>query len=229
MANVSIASNGDRYYQYLLSRVGALVPRSSDNIDLMLFTGGEDVTPDLYGGIDNGVSEYNRLRDEFETKLFLDCIKRGIKMVGICRGIQFLNVMAGGKMYQNIVGHTGVLHPVRLVDQTLCKVICTHHQLIIPPESAYIIAESDPKLAGRWTIGPDCKETTSPEVEIEGAIFPNINAFGVQFHPEFSVAPKESADLFVKLATDFLANDVQTFINIYGRKIHGQRRIEISA
>jgi len=229
MPNIAIASSGDSDYIKLLSEIGTVVHRNSDHLDLILFTGGEDVSPTLYGGTDNGYSSFNTYRDQFEKKVFLDCVKRNIKMVGICRGIQFLNVMAGGKMYQHTVGHGGVRHTIKmLATNSVCEVICTHHQMIIPTSSVYIIAQSAKPLSNLF-IGPNCKEHSRPNMEVEAAIFPNINAFGVQFHPEFQIAPRESADLFVEMTTMFLHNDLETFIATYGRKANEQRGQEASA
>lgn len=229
MPRIAIVGGGNSEYYTLLSKVGAIVSKKDDDIDLMLFTGGEDVTPAFYGGVHEDVSSINTYRDDFEKGVFEDCVRRHIKMVGICRGIQFLNAMAGGKMYQHISGHSGVSHTIQmLATGEIYKVICTHHQMIIPPLSAHVISKSLPELSQIF-IGPDCTEQERPSMEVEAAIFPNINAFGVQFHPEFMVAPEESANLFVRLTTMFLNGGLNKLIQTYGRKTNEQRRQEASA
>src|SRR5687768_16963203 len=74
------------------------------NLDLICFTGGEDVTPSLYGEVKHPLTYNNPERDKHEVEYFNQFI--GIPKVGICRGGQFLNVMSGGKLHQHILGHT---------------------------------------------------------------------------------------------------------------------------
>lgn len=77
---------------------------NAEKFNLVVFTGGSDVTPWLYGE-PNLASHTNLNRDIREIlwyHRFLDTPK-----VGICRGGQFLFVMNGGKMEQHIDGHGG--------------------------------------------------------------------------------------------------------------------------
>jgi len=81
-----------------------------DSIGMVSFTGGEDVSPSMYGepvGYRTGTNKY---RDIFEKQIFEQALKHNIPMVGICRGSQFLNVMCGGRMIQDVTNHAGSIH-----------------------------------------------------------------------------------------------------------------------
>ena len=75
----------------------------ADTFDLVLFTGGADVSPELYGERNYGDSHTNPLRDRFETYLFRIITELEIPHMGICRGHQFLNAMYGGKLFQHLI------------------------------------------------------------------------------------------------------------------------------
>ncbi|MGI5989008.1 MAG: gamma-glutamyl-gamma-aminobutyrate hydrolase family protein [Lachnospiraceae bacterium] len=68
-----------------------------------LFTGGQDVNPALYGEEKkDGCGELCPERDKLEEMVFEDAWGRDIPILGICRGIQFINVMRGGTLYQDL-------------------------------------------------------------------------------------------------------------------------------
>lgn len=82
----------------------------ADNIEVLLdlcdgflITGGHDVDPACYG--EEAMSECGELcplRDRMERPLFLGAIERDKPVLGICRGLQFINVMLGGTLFQDI-------------------------------------------------------------------------------------------------------------------------------
>src|SRR5574337_2129865 len=72
--------------------------------DIFQFMGGEDVSPELYN--EPNTHSYSNIHRDIEEMGYLTlAIKFGKPCVGICRGGQFLNVMCGGKMIQDISGH----------------------------------------------------------------------------------------------------------------------------
>jgi len=73
-------------------------------VDGVLFTGGEDVFPGFYGEETVDVcGAINNRRDEFETLLFQEAVLNADKpALGICRGIQLINVMLHGTLYQDL-------------------------------------------------------------------------------------------------------------------------------
>ena len=71
--------------------------------DGILFTGGSDVSPSLYGEEkDIKCGKTNPKRDKIEKEIFLNFYKTDKPIFAICRGMQFVNVCLGGKTYQDI-------------------------------------------------------------------------------------------------------------------------------
>src|SRR5829696_4029067 len=76
--------------------------RSLDRIDALLLTGGLDVDPVLYGEPPHAATEVDRPRDAFEIPLSRAALARDLPVFAICRGVQVLNVAAGGTLVQDI-------------------------------------------------------------------------------------------------------------------------------
>ena len=73
---------------------------------VVFFEGGTDVNPALYNSAKIPASDTpDVVRDAFEQRVFEHAYSCGSAMVGICRGAQFLNVMCGGEMYQDVSKH----------------------------------------------------------------------------------------------------------------------------
>ena len=54
-----------------------------------------------------------RVRDELERGLIEEAERKDLPVLGICRGLQMLNVARGGTLLQHIEGHKETDHPVR--------------------------------------------------------------------------------------------------------------------
>ena len=86
----------------------AILKQLLDTVDGILMTGGHDVSPDIYGEekLDDSVV-CNEDRDSMEKELIGQALEKDIPILGICRGIQFLNAFLGGTLYQDL----GKQHP----------------------------------------------------------------------------------------------------------------------
>ena len=72
-------------------------------IDGLILPGGGDVSPDLYGEEPSlKMSGFSHAMDAFETALVKGCVAAGKPVLGICRGMQIINVAYGGSMTQDI-------------------------------------------------------------------------------------------------------------------------------
>jgi len=74
-----------------------------EGLDALLLTGGEDVDPALYRAQPSPqLGTVSRERDLFELALFAAARERRMPVLGICRGIQLINVAAGGTLWQDL-------------------------------------------------------------------------------------------------------------------------------
>lgn len=107
-----------------------------DNIedaDIVIFTGGEDVDPSLYGAKRHPETYSNIERDLYEKEMF-EKIRPDQLVVGICRGSQFLCVMNGGRLVQHCTKH-GIFgtHPILMLQNGMVyEITSTHHQMQYP-------------------------------------------------------------------------------------------------
>lgn len=104
-----------------------------EDAEYIQFTGGADVSPMLYGEPKHPRAYNDPRRDDRETDIYNSYLGKK-KMLGICRGAQFLNVMNYGKMFQDVNNHAiGGTH-VALVSGTgrVVQVTSTHHQMMRP-------------------------------------------------------------------------------------------------
>lgn len=75
-----------------------------EKLDGVVFTGGSDVSPDLYGeNPKNGLGPVQPVRDKHEVELFKRIYENtDIPVLGICRGLQIINVALGGNLFQDL-------------------------------------------------------------------------------------------------------------------------------
>ncbi len=134
--------------------IGASLAASAlDGCDGLLLSGGEDIEPSWYGADPSPLLDQpSRERDLFELALFAVARQRGLPILGICRGIQLINVALGGTLFQDLPSerpgkvdhspkdardtrtHTVRLQPgsraARALDVTQTTVNSVHHQAI---------------------------------------------------------------------------------------------------
>lgn len=170
--------NGNGQYTRLFEGLGYDEVESLSHIpDLIVFTGGADVTPSMYGARAHPRTFSDPLRDKAERAIWLRSRDRNIPSVGICRGGQFLNVLSGGSMNQHVDGHaTGNNHLMRDTSTgEEIMVSSTHHQMMVPGPGAIVLATAD---VVRWPLGME-------QNDIEVVYYPHTNALCFQPHPEF--------------------------------------------
>lgn len=125
----------------------------AEDYDGILFAGGEDVDPALYEETAKYPSVHvDRVRDRFEFALLDAALERRLPILGICRGIQMINVRFGGTLYQDLGSDDATerehhqpgsrsepTHAVTLTEpeshlaqafQGSCRVNSLHHQAI---------------------------------------------------------------------------------------------------
>jgi putative glutamine amidotransferase len=89
-----------------------------DLLDGLVFTGGSDLNPALYGQEPHPESAgFHDERDSAELLLIREALRRDMPVLGICRGMQLLNVVRGGTLDQHLADSVDVT-PHRLDDAT---------------------------------------------------------------------------------------------------------------
>lgn len=100
---------------------------------IVLFTGGEDVDPSIYGKKKFPETRSNLERDLKEKEIF-EKIRPNQLVVGICRGSQFCCIMNGGNLVQDCGGHALYMtHSIYSTkDDMVYEITSTHHQMQYP-------------------------------------------------------------------------------------------------
>jgi len=176
-----VLSNDDRPAEVLAS------------VDAILLTGGADVDPALYRQPKHESTEIDPARDAFEVPLSRAAVAANVPLFAICRGVQVLNVAAGGTLIQDIPTETQTAtdhsleqpkdahaHDVRVTPGTrlaamldashtpeLCSVNSRHHQAVGDVAPSFVVS----------AVSPDgiVEAIERPESEF---------CVGVQWHPE---------------------------------------------
>lgn len=81
----------------------SLAAAALDGCDGLILTGGEDIQPSWYGADPSPLLDQpSQERDLFELALFAIARQRSLPILGICRGIQLINVALGGTLFQDL-------------------------------------------------------------------------------------------------------------------------------
>ena len=180
-------------------------------MDALLLPGGADLDPARYGQPPHPATVTEAGRDDLEASAWRAARDRGLPVLGVCRGMQAINVFTGGALVQHVDGHDSPLYPspdahphaVRLVAGSrlagilgLAKdgaadieVNTYHHQAIRPDELGDGLAVAGTTLDGS-------------QVEAFEAADPDEWVFGVQNHPE---RPEFTPPEFARLWQAFVA------------------------
>lgn len=156
-------------------------------LDGLVIAGGADVEPVRYGaGTDPRTGPPARERDSWELALIDAALAAGTPLLGICRGMQLLNVALGGTLVQHLDGHTGAVgvlgrHPVSPVPGTryaalvpeTTSVPTYHHQCV-------------DVLGKNLVVSAYAPDGTVEAVELPSPAW----VLGVQWHPEMGEDPR---------------------------------------
>lgn len=185
-----------------------LLCQLTENIDGFLFTGGQDISPALYAQKTSlKCGQCCRERDEMEAVLFRLVYEQNKPLLGICRGIQSINVIMGGTLYQDLPSehpshvkhqqtppyHTPV-HSVEIVEKSPLYTLLQTKTLKVNSYHHQAVRRLAPKLAAM---------AFSEDGLVEAIYVPEKKfIWGIQWHPEFSyLADENSQKIFSEFIT----------------------------
>ena len=183
-------------FKKMFAQEGYEITNRMKEADFVQFTGGEDVTPRLYHQHPHPTTQNNIIRDKRECIQYHHAKKLGKPMAGICRGGQFLHVMNGGSLWQDVDGH-GSVHGHLATDLSTgreIRVSSTHHQLMIEPtrvKSKILMTALEASRKSRChRVNNHDKEpftvvgTYQNTPDIEAIFYPGTKSLCFQPHPE---------------------------------------------
>jgi len=209
--------NNDNYISFLSDYYDVTVVKSSnytgkEKIDLVLFIGGEDITPQYYNENIGSKTKTNIERDKYEKEYLFNRF-RNVPKLGICRGAQALTVWSGGKLIQDVEGHaTGSLHEIEMstpYTDSIYKITSTHHQMMYPFEMSednfIILGYSKYFLSNKYLNGNDTNiDLPKDFVEPEIVFYPKTNSLCIQGHPESANCPQHTKEMIHILINYYL-------------------------
>ena len=167
-------------------RISIRHPPSGRPLAALVIGGGNDISPEHYGGDLDAKVKLDPERDELEMAWIERALEKEIPLLGICRGAQLINVVLGGRLHQDIrqmrrrtYNRPGLLptKQVRLVPESILAEVCgkmrlrvnsLHHQAIKDPGR-------DLKVVG-WDLDDITQAIECPS---------GRSIIGVQWHPEY--------------------------------------------
>ena len=175
-----------------LTADGGILQALVGTLDGFLFTGGQDVSPALYGAaVSPACGETCPARDAMEPKLLAAALDADKPVFGICRGIQLLNACLGGTLYQDLPTEHGcavdhrmtppydrAVHEVTVLADTPLAALLGKTRLGVNSYHHQAVKALAPCL---------CPMAVADDGIVEAAYLPGKRfCMAVQWHPEFS-------------------------------------------
>ncbi len=177
----------------LIHRSSIRLSDYAKHLDGLVLQGGADVAPESYDE-EPLKPEWagDRVRDVYEMELLHEFIEAGKPVLGVCRGLQLINVALGGTLYQDVNSQI----PGTLEHRSRQAYEKNFHDIAIEPESGLARLYPDVRTARVNSIHHQSIKTLGRDLVIEAYAEPDrvIEAmrwrgrgyvFGVQWHPEF--------------------------------------------
>lgn len=172
-------------------------------VDALVLSGGGDIGPERYGSSNQRSSDIDAERDGWELALVDAARRRGRPILGICRGLQVINVAMGGTLAQHVWGRSE--HP-DLEHRPGAGLASHDHRVRLDPTGrlARLFGEDERTVNSFHhqavdRVGEGLRATaTAGDGTVEGLESDDGLAVAVQWHPEL-MGPNEHGPLFADL------------------------------
>lgn len=166
--------------------------KDPEKADIIVFTGGADIDPAYYGENVLKGTFIDSKRDAANLQLYCDAHDK--LKIGICRGAQFLNVMSGGTLWQDVSDHKESHHIYSTLTGERIWSSSTHHQMMRPTDKARIIATAaramvkkcDGEIWERPSIAAGISNIDPNARDVEVCWYEHTKSFCFQPHPELN-------------------------------------------
>ena len=168
----------------------------------MLITGGIDIDPQTYGGTEHpSIVKSDPKRDAMEIAMLERAMEEGLPVMGICRGMQLINLFHGGTLHPHIhdldLDHPHPHTPLPLRDVTIERE--THLHRIVGTPVLRVNAlhhQAVDMIGGGLRSAAHDRNGIVQAIEEEGENF----VLGLQWHPEFMPYAWHSRRIFAAFA-----------------------------
>lgn len=174
----------------------------------VVLTGGHDVAPELYNAVRQPYCGTScKLRDEMERYILKKSVELDKPVLGICRGVQFMNACFGGTLYQDLVKefnssidhhmkppYDRAVHEVDIHKGSLLFSILGKEKIGVNSYHHQAIKDLSPEFAN---------SAISEDGIVEGIEMPSKRFIvGVQWHPELTYLRDENSQKLIKAFVD---------------------------
>lgn len=193
-----------------------------EKCDGFVLTGGIDVTPSISGGAEDyphRPAVFSPERDEFERQIYEFAKTKRLPIIGVCRGMQYINILEGGAVFDDIgapenelhkKGELDKVHEIKVVTGSLLESVIgqdqglvnsAHHQAVNPDRLGQNLMINAYAVSGNGIVeGLEYKDKTNSGFMI-----------AVQWHPE-RMKEKENDPFSQKIKEQFIEEVRNHFI-----------------
>ncbi len=182
------AGKAGNYVRYVeaagATPIVTLLASEAADCDGLLLPGGGDITPAFYGELNRGSADIDTELDILQLQIFDLAVQRGMPVLGICKGLQVINVGLGGTLIQDLEPPMGERHRYDNGDK--------YHKSVIREDSwlhglyggATWINSAHHQAIDQLGRGLCAVSRCPLDGCIEAVAHENLPLIGVQWHPE---------------------------------------------
>lgn len=174
---------------------GGYLPEYDDSCCALLLCGGGDISPSYYGEKNIGSKGIDALRDRTEFELISLFVGSKKPILGICRGMQVINVWFGGNLIQDISSVKASLHSAHDCCDNRHEIVIEHTSSLFSlcSERGFVNSSHHQAVndAGKGIVFT----SHSPDGTAESLEHETLPILGVQYHPERMLLDSTSFDI----------------------------------